>query len=440
MKQFDLIIVGFGKGGKTLAKFASAQGRKVAVIEKSKKMYGGTCINIGCIPSKTLVHEGLEHGSFDQAFSRKTDVVNALNSKNYHNLADDDNIEVLDYTAKFKSNHELNLLNDQGEVVETIGSEQIVINTGAKSVIPPIEGIDTSQHLYDSEGIMNLKSQPNHLVIVGGGYIALEFASMFANFGTQVTVLERGNDIMTKEDKDIVAKVKEDLADKNVNLVLNVDTKKFEDTDKGTVVHTSNGEYVADAILIATGRKPNTDLDLQNTDVKIGDHGEIIVNEYLQTDASDVYALGDVKGGMQFTYISLDDFRIVKEQLFGEGQRSTENRGVVPYTVFIDPPLARVGLTGEEAKEQGYNVIENAIPVNTIPRHKINNDTRGLFKAVVNKDNEEILGASLYGLQSEEIINLIKLAIDQKLSYKVLKENIYTHPTMVESFNDLFNM
>lgn len=440
MKKFDLIIVGFGKGGKTLAKFASAQNKKVAVIEKSKKMYGGTCINIGCIPSKTLVHEGLEHGSFDQAFSRKSDVVNALNSKNYHNLADDDNIEVLDYTAKFKSNHELNLLNDQDEVVETISAQQVVINTGAKSVIPPIEGIDTSQHLYDSEGIMNLKSQPSHLVIVGGGYIALEFASMFANFGTQVTVLERGNDIMTKEDKDIVAEVKKDLADKNVNIVLNVDTKKFEDTDKGTVVHTSNGKYAADAVLIATGRKPNTDLELQNTDVKIGDHGEIIVNEYLQTNASDVYALGDVKGGMQFTYISLDDFRIVKEQLFGEGQRSTENRGAVPYTVFIDPPLARVGLTGEEAKKQGYNVIENAIPVNTIPRHKINNDTRGLYKAVVNKDNGEILGASLYGLQSEEIINLIKLAIDEKLSYKVLKENIYTHPTMVESFNDLFNM
>ncbi|MGW7886826.1 hypothiocyanous acid reductase MerA [Staphylococcus xylosus] len=440
MKQFDLIIVGFGKGGKTLAKFASAQDRKVAVIEKSKKMYGGTCINIGCIPSKTLVHEGLEHGSFEQAFSRKTDVVNALNSKNYHNLADDDNIEVLDYTAKFKSNHELNLLNDQDEVVETIGAEQIVINTGAKSMIPAIEGIDSSQYLYDSEGIMNLKSQPNQLVIVGGGYIALEFAAMFANFGTQVTVLERGNDIMTKEDNDIVAEVKKDLADKNVNIVLNADTKKFEDTDKGTIVHTSKGEYAADAVLIATGRKPNTDLDLQNTDVKIGDHGEIIVNEYLQTDASNVYALGDVKGGMQFTYISLDDFRIVKEQLFGEGKRSTENRGAVPYTVFIDPPLARIGLTGKEAKERGYNVIESAIPVNTIPRHKINNDGRGLFKAVVNKDNEEILGASLYGLQSEEIINLIKLAIDQKLSYEVLKDNIYTHPTMVESFNDLFNM
>ncbi|WP_426704040.1 hypothiocyanous acid reductase MerA [Staphylococcus shinii] len=440
MKQFDLIIVGFGKGGKTLAKFAAAQGQKVAVIEKSKKMYGGTCINIGCIPSKTLVHEGIEHGSFEQAFSRKTDVVNALNNKNYHNLADDDNIEVLDYTAKFKSNHELNLLNEQDEVMETITSEQIVINTGAKSVIPPIEGIESSQHLYDSEGIMNLKSQPNHLVIIGGGYIALEFASMFANFGTKVTVLERSNDIMTKEDRDIVAEVKKDLADKNVNIVLNADTKKFEDTENGTIVHTSNGEYTADAVLIATGRKPNTDLDLQNTDVKIGEHGEIKVNEYLQTTVSNIYALGDVKGGMQFTYISLDDFRIVKEQLFGEGQRSTENRGAVPYTVFIDPPLARVGLTGAQAKEQGYNVIENAIPVNTIPRHKINNDSRGLFKAVVNKNNEEILGATLYGLQSEEIINLIKLAIDQKLSYKVLKGNIYTHPTMVESFNDLFNM
>ncbi|SCT02183.1 hypothiocyanous acid reductase MerA [Staphylococcus caeli] len=440
MKKFDLVIIGFGKGGKTLAKFAATQGKKVAVIEKSKEMYGGTCINIGCIPSKTLVHEGLEHGSFDQAFSRKKGVVTALNNKNYHNLADDDNIEVLDYTAKFKSNHEVNLLNEQDEIVETVTAPNIVINTGAKSVIPPIGGVETSKHLYDSTGIMNLDFQPKKLVIVGGGYIALEFASMFANFGTQVTVLERGEDIMPREDKDIVKEVKKDLADKNVNIILNAQTEKFEDTDAGTVVHTTDGTYEADAVLLATGRKPNTDLDLENTDIQLGEHGEIKVDEHLQTTATNVYALGDVKGGMQFTYISLDDFRIVKDQLFGNGERSTENRGAVPYTVFIDPPLARVGLTTEEAKAQGYNIIENAIPVNTIPRHKINNDPRGLFKAVVNKDTEEILGATLYGLQSEEIINLVKLAIDQKLSYKVLKTNIYTHPTMVESFNDLFNM
>ncbi|MEB8127851.1 dihydrolipoamide dehydrogenase [Staphylococcus succinus] len=440
MKKFDLIILGFGKGGKTLAKYASSQGQKVAVIEKSKVMYGGTCINIGCIPSKTLVHEGLVHGSFEEAFSRKKDVVTALNNKNYKNLADDKNIEVLDYTARFKSNNEIALFNERGESIETITAENIVINTGAESVIPKIEGVETSKNLYDSTGIMNLAKQPKHLVIVGGGYIALEFAAMFANFGTKVTVLERGEDIMLKEDKDIVEQVKSDLKNKGIDVVLDVNTERFEDGENSTIVHTTKGDYEAEAVLLATGRKPNVDLGLENTDIVLGQHGEISVNEYLLTDVPHVYAIGDVKGGMQFTYVSLDDFRIVKDQLFGDSQRSTENRGVIPYTVFIDPPLSRVGLTAVEAKAQGYNILENAIPVNTIPRHKINNDTRGLFKAVVDKDTEEVLGVSLYGQQSEEIINLIKLAIDQKISYKILKDSIYTHPTMIESFNDLFNL
>ncbi|RIN28756.1 hypothiocyanous acid reductase MerA [Staphylococcus succinus] len=440
MKKFDLIILGFGKGGKTLAKYASSQGQKVAVIEKSKAMYGGTCINIGCIPSKTLVHEGLVHGSFEEAFSRKKDVVTALNNKNYKNLADDKNIEVLDYTARFKSNNEIALFNERGESIETITAENIVINTGAESVIPKIEGVETSKNLYDSTGIMNLAKQPKHLVIVGGGYIALEFAAMFANFGTKVTVLERGEDIMLKEDKDIVEQVKSDLKNKGIDVVLDVNTERFEDGENSTIVHTTKGDYEAEAVLLATGRKPNVDLGLENTDIVLGQHGEISVNEYLLTDVPHVYAIGDVKGGMQFTYVSLDDFRIVKDQLFGDSQRSTENRGVIPYTVFIDPPLSRVGLTAVEAKAQGYNILENAIPVNTIPRHKINNDTRGLFKAVVDKDTEEVLGVSLYGQQSEEIINLIKLAIDQKISYKILKDSIYTHPTMIESFNDLFNL
>ena len=400
MKQFDLLIIGFGKGGKTLAKFAAGQGKSVAVVEKSTKMYGGTCINIGCIPSKTLVHEGLEHGSFDEAFSRKSDVVNALNSKNYHNLADDNNISVLDYKAVFTSNKEIDLLDEDDQIQETITATDIVINTGANPVIPSIDGVETSQHLYDSTGIMALTTQPKQLVIVGGGYIALEFASMFANFGTQVTILEKHDDIMPKEDKEIVSEVKKDLENKGVNLVLNADTERFEDTTSGTIVHTTKGNYEADAVLLATGRKPNVDFGLENTDIKIGERGEIKVDKHLQTDVPHIYALGDVKGGMQFTYISLDDFRIVKDQLFGKGERTTENRGVVPYTVFIDPPLSRVGLTAGEAKTQGYQILENAVPVNTIPRHKVNNDTRGLFKSVVNKETNEILGATLYGLQS----------------------------------------
>lgn len=178
MNQYDLIVVGFGKAGKTLAKFAAQQGKRVAVIEKSAEMYGGTCINIGCIPSKVLVHDGIEAASFNDAMQRKRDVVNALNSKNYHNLADEETVDVINMTASFKSAHAIDLLNAQGEAVQTIEGKNIVINTGAKSVIPNIKGIDTSQRVYDSKAIMDLTQQPKRLVIVGGGYIALEFASI----------------------------------------------------------------------------------------------------------------------------------------------------------------------------------------------------------------------------------------------------------------------
>ncbi|WP_323704307.1 hypothiocyanous acid reductase MerA [Mammaliicoccus sp. Dog046] len=440
MEKFDFIIIGFGKGGKTLAKVASAQGKKVAVIEQSQEMYGGTCINIGCIPSKTLVHEGLAHGSFDEAINRKHDVVSALNSKNYHLLADDENITVFDNKGVFKNNEVIDLLDKEGNVVDSLTAPHIVINTGATPVVPEITGVNESKYLYDSTGIMNLKDKPERLTIIGGGYIALEFASMFANFGTKVTVLETKDTIMPKEDKEVAEQVITDLKDKNINLVLEAETQAFKDQDGYTVVKTNKGEFESDAVLLAIGRKPNTDLKLEQTDIEIGEHGEIKVNEQLQTTVEHIYAIGDVKGGAQFTYISLDDFRILKDQFFGEGKRSTENRGTVPYTVFIDPPLSRVGLTAEEAKEQGYSVKEGKLPVNQIPRHKINNDTRGLFKVVIDANTNKILGATLYGVQSEEIINIVKLAIDQNIDYTVLRDNIYTHPTMIESFNDLFNI
>lgn len=440
MKEFDLVIIGFGKAGKTLAKFASQQGQTVAVIEQSPEMYGGTCINIGCIPSKTLVKEGLKGHDFIEAMSRKRDVVEALNHKNYHNLADEQNITVLDYRARFKSNTEVELLNSSGEVEDVVTAPRIVINTGAKAVVPDIEGVATSQRLYDSTGILNLATQPQQLVIVGGGYIALEFASMFANFGSEVTVLERGQAIMAREDQEIAAEVVKDLENKGIRIVTNAETQKFVDEADKTVVQTTQGDFNADSVLLAIGRQPNTDLGLDNTDIELGSRGEIQVNERLQTTVDHIYAVGDVKGGLQFTYISLDDFRIVRDQLFSDGSRTTENRGEVPYTVFIDPPLSRVGLTAKEAEEQGYDIKEGKILVSQVPRHKINNDPRGMFKAVVDRHTNRILGATLYGVESEEIINLIKLAIDQHISYEVLRDNIYTHLTMIESLNDLFNI
>ncbi|MDE9963729.1 FAD-containing oxidoreductase [Staphylococcus pseudintermedius] len=441
MNQYDLIVVGFGKAGKTLAKFAAQQGKRVAVIEKSAEMYGGTCINIGCIPSKVLVHDGIEAASFNDAMQRKRDVVNALNSKNYHNLADEETVDVINMTASFKSAHAIDLLNAQGEAVQTIEGKNIVINTGAKSVIPNIKGIDTSQRVYDSKAIMDLTQQPKRLVIVGGGYIALEFASIFANFGTTVTVLERSDQILKREDAVIAQQVTEDLTQKGIQFIYNAETETIEDEADVTKVVTNQGTFEADAVLVATGRKPNTEgLNLEAAGVQLGQRGEIIVNDKLQTSVDHIYAVGDVHGGLQFTYISLDDFRIVKSQLFGDGKRTLAQRGVVPYTMFIDPPMARVGMTATEAREKGYDILENQVAVNTMPRHKINNDTRGLFKAVVDAKSGQVLGATLYGQQSEELINIVKLAIDQQLPYAVLRDNIYTHPTMAESFNDLFNV
>ncbi|PTK66037.1 hypothiocyanous acid reductase MerA [Staphylococcus borealis] len=440
MTHYNLLVLGFGKAGKTLAKYAAAQGQHVAFVEQSSDNFGGTCINHGCIPSKVLVHDGIDGTDFGTAFSRKKDVVRALNKKNYDNLANDANIDIFTYKAQFKSNTEVNLVSEDGSVAQTLTADKIVINTGAKSNIPAIKGIETAQHLYDSRGLLNISYQPKHLVIIGGGYIALEFASMFANFGTKVTVLEYGSQIMPREDQDVVTHAIRDLEEKGITFITNTETQAFKNEGNQTTVVTTQGNFSADAVLLATGRVPNTDLALEHTDIELGERGEIKVNAHLQTSVAHIYAAGDVKGGLQFTYISLDDYRILQSELFGDRSRTTGNRGTIPYSVFIDPPLSRVGLTAKEAQSQGYNYIENTLLVSQIPRHKINNDARGIFKVVINKDNDMILGATLYGKESEEIINLIKLAIDQHIPYQTLRDTIYTHPTIVESFNDLFNI
>ncbi|MCI5775119.1 MAG: FAD-containing oxidoreductase [Aerococcus sp.] len=436
MKQYDIVVIGFGKAGKTFAKFSAQQGKKVAVIEASKEMYGGTCINIACIPTKTLVEASNEGLSYSDALARKNDVVAALNKKNYHNIADEENVDVIDGVAKFVSNKEIDIaLTDGGN--ETVTADTILINTGATTNMLSIDGVD-SPLVYDSTSIMNLKEQPKRLVIIGGGYIALEFASMMNQFGTDVTVLERSSQILSKEDPDIADAVRNDLSDRGIEFITDVDTKEITTENDVAKVHTSTGDYEAEAVLVAAGRHPNTEnLGLENTDIKVGEHGEIVVDEKLQSTVDGIYAAGDVVGGMQFTYKSLDDFRIVKSQVFGDGSRTQNNRGEIPYAVFITPVLARIGLTAQEAKDKGFDVLENQLPVNQIPRHKINNDPRGLFKVVVDNENSHILGATLYGQNAEELINYIKLAMDNDIPYTYIRDAIFTHPTMSESFNDL---
>lgn len=453
MKQYDAIIIGFGKGGKTLAGALAAAGKKVALAERSERMYGGTCINVGCIPSKSLKTSAEQSkgrgGSFEEKAARYADAVaerervtTMLRGKNYHKLAGQPNIDVLTGTASFTGKNTVKVVSDGGE--EELTAPQIFINTGSSSRKPQIEGAENSRYVYFSDGLMQLSELPRRLVIVGGGYIGMEFASMYANFGSEVTVVQRGSTFLPREDEEIAATVLERLNQLGVRVLFSAEPKKIEDRDGYAVLSLDAPEgpaaLAAEAILLATGREANTaGLNLKAAGVETTGRGAVKTDEHLRTSNPAVYAMGDVVGGLQFTYISLDDYRIVKSAVLGDGGRTTENRRAVPYSVFLDPPFSRVGLTEKEAREQGYEVKIAKLPAAAIPKAQVLKETAGLLKAVIDAKTGKILGAHLFCAESHEIINLIKTAMDAGLPYPFLRDMIYTHPTMAESFNDLFS-
>lgn len=440
MEKVKNIVIGFGKGGKTLAKTLASKGEEVLVIERSAQMYGGTCINIGCLPSKRLIIEAEKKTAFDQAVVGKNEMTAFLRDKNYHMLADEPTVRVLDGTAKFKSDHVVTVKTPAGETLDFEG-ERIFINTGAEPVILPIPGLVDSKYLLDSTGAMDQSDLPKELVIIGAGYIGLEFASMFANYGAKVTVLDTSDKFIPREDDDISQMVFDDLSVLGIDFKLGVKIKKVYDLeDKVEIVYEKDGEHAvtADKVLAATGRKPRTsDLGLENTAIKLDDRGAVIVDDQLHTSVPGVWALGDVKGGLQFTYISLDDFRIVKDELFGAGKRRISDRKNVPYSVFIEPPLSKVGLNEKEAKAAGVEYKLFKLPVAAIPKARVLKDTRGLFKVLVDPETDLILGATIYAKESHELINLLSLALNAKLPYTMLRDQIYTHPTMSEALNDV---
>ena len=442
METIKNIIIGFGKGGKTLAKFLAQKGEEVLVIEKSNKMYGGTCINIACLPSKRLIIEAANGVSYVDAVNGKNEMTAQLREKNYHMLADEKTVTVLDGEAHFIADHEIEVKLSNGKKVQYKG-DRIFINTGAVPVMLPIPGLKESKYILDSTQAMDEKKMPKNLTIIGAGYIGLEFASMFAKYGSKVTVLDHNKEFLAREDEDISNAVRKDMEDAGIKFELGADIEKI--TDEKTdakVTYQINGKTKtinADRILVATGRKPNTEnLGLENTAIETTDRGAIKVDDFLRTTVDNVWAIGDVKGGLQFTYISLDDFRIIKDQLFGTGARMVSDRKVVPYTVFISPALSQVGLNEKQANKLGKEYKLFKLPVTAIPKAKVAKDNRGLFKALVDPETEKILGATLYGIESYELINMISLAMKAHLSYTVLRDQIYTHPTMSEAFNDLF--
>ena len=456
MNAFDVIIIGFCKGGKTLAAEFAKRGQKVAIIERSDKMYGGTCINIGCIPTKTLVHQAkmasaLKDATFEErsefyrnAVSVKESVTSALRNKNYHNLADNPNVTVYTGIGSFVSTDVVAVRTATEEIRLT--SKQIIINTGAETVIPPIEGVAGNPFVYTSTSIMELADLPRRLVIIGGGYIGLEFASMYASFGSQVTVLESYPELIAREDRDIAASVKETLEKKGIVFRMNAKVQSVNRVEDKAIVtfadSQTNEVFVleADAVLLATGRRPNTkDLNLEVAGVEVDVRGAIIVDEYLKTTNPNIRAVGDVKGGLQFTYISLDDYRIVREDLFGDKERRTGDRNPVSYSVFIDPPLSRIGLNEEEARRQNRDIIVKKLPVMAIPRAKTLGETDGLLKAIIDKNTGKILGCVLFAPDSGEVINTVAVAMKTGQDYTFLRDFIFTHPSMSEALNDLFS-
>ena len=416
-QRYNAIIIGFGKGGKTLAAYLADQGQSVAIVERSDKMYGGTCINIACIPTKTLVyeaHKSLCRGerSFEEkaadyrrAIARKNEVTGFLRGKNYAMLADRDNVDVITGTASFVSPHEVEVKTADKTLL--LSGERIFINTGGETVIP------------------------------------LEFASFYAEFGSRVTILERGSRFLAREDADVADSVRKALENKGVTIITGASASAVRDAgDEAEVRFILDGTeqaLPADAILLATGRRPLTaGLNLEAAGVKTTEQGAIAVDERLQTSVPHIWALGDVKGGPQFTYISLDDFRIVRDALYGEGKRVASDRDPA-YTVFMDPPLGRVGLTEQAARDKNLDIKVAVLPAAAIPRARLMGETTGMLKAVVDAKTGTILGCALHCADAGEMINVVETAIRAGKDYTFLRDMIYTHPSMTEALNDLLS-
>ena len=450
MKQYDAIIIGFGKAGKTLAAELSNRGWQVAVVERSSMMYGGTCPNIACIPTKTLVHEAgiaalLYHDDYPkqanlykQAIGRKNRLTSFLRNKR-------PNVTVYTGEGSFVSANIIKVALPEGDI--ELQGKEIFINTGSTPIIPAIDGIKESQKVYTSTTLLDLNVLPQRLIIVGGGYIGLEFASMYAEFGSKVTLLEGGNRFMPRNDQDIANSVKEVLEKKGIEIHLNARAQSIHDTNDGvtlTYSDVSDGTpyFVdGDAILIATGRKPMIEgLNLQAAGIGVDAHGAIVVNDQLRTTVPHVWAMGDVKGGAQFTYLSLDDFRIIRDQLFGDKKRDIGDRDPVPYAVFIDPPLAHIGLTEEEALKRGYSFKVSRLPATSVVRSRTLKQTDGMLKAIVNDHSGKIMGCTLFCAEAPEIINIVAMAMKTGQHYTFLRDFIFTHPSMSEGLNELFDI
>lgn len=460
MQHFDAIIIGSGQAGNPLARALSAHGFAVAVIER--RFPGGTCVNDGCTPSKTidasarnayLARRGADFGvltgpiSIDMktVWQRKQHIVlesRANNTKGVEKVATLILGEA-SFAARQPGNgtYSIDVLMQNGSATQTLTADRVFLNTGERPNPPDLPGLDETPFL-DSTRIMELQTVPEHLLVLGAGYIAMEFAQMFLRFGSKVTVLERDERIAAHEDEDIANCLRQILTEDGLQILTctSADSVSGDEHSITLNVTTDDGPLTLHGshLLVATGRTPNVEsLHLDRVGIQQNEKGYIQVNDRLETTAKDIWALGDVKGGPAFTHISYDDFRIVRANLLEHGSRSTEDR-IVPYVMFTDPELGSFGLNETKAKQQGIQYRLATMPMSSMARADEMDESRGMIKALVDPETGQILGATVLGVDGGELAAQLQIACIGKLPYTALRDAIFSHPTKAEALNNLF--
>ncbi|RYE36527.1 MAG: dihydrolipoyl dehydrogenase [Sphingobacteriaceae bacterium] len=454
MKIYDAIVIGSGQAGTPLAKKLAKAGKKTAIIER--RLVGGTCVNDGCTPTKALIASArnaymatrTDLGVITTAFKvdfpavmkRKDEIVEHSRSGGQEGLEETENLDLIFGDASFIDKKTLKIkLNAGGE--EELTADLIFIDTGAAPTIPKIEGLDEVDYLTNTS-ILELKELPESLIIIGGNYIGLEFGQMFSRFGSKVTLLEKGERIMSREDEDVSETVTEFLTEEGIDIITSAETQKIEKTANGLIltIKTKTGEQKISAskLLLAIGRTPQTKtLGLENAGVEVDEKGYVKVNDKLETTAKGIYALGDVKSGPAFTHIAYNDHLVVLKNLTENANLSIKGRPV-PYCMFTDPQLGRIGLSESEAREQGLDILVAHLPMARAGRARESNETKGFMKAVVDAKTNQILGATVLGYEGGEIMSVLQVAMQGKITAQELRENIFAHPTLSESINNLF--
>jgi pyruvate/2-oxoglutarate dehydrogenase complex dihydrolipoamide dehydrogenase (E3) component len=454
-EHYDAIVIGTSQGGRFLPIELAKAGQKVALVERGQ--LGGACVNTGCTPTKTMVasarlahqaRRGAEYGvrtgpvSVDLAAVRERKRAMVAGAReNYAGRLAQDGLDLIEGEAHFTGPTTIEIALTDGGTRQT-SAPVIVIDTGTRPKPLAITGADDVPVL-DSTSIMELNELPDHLIILGGGYIGLEFGQMFRRFGSEVTIVQRAARLLTNEDEDVSDEVAAILREDGITVLTSSTALRLESADGARVrltVRTEDGERQLEGshLLSAIGRIPNTEaLTPDAAGIRLADRGSIDVDEYLETSVPGVYAMGDVTGAPAFTHSSYDDYRILHANLIRHAKASTRDR-IVPYAVFIDPQLGRVGVTEREARAQGRAIRVAKLPMNAVVRAIETGETRGFMKAVIDAGNGQILGCAILGTEGGEIMTVIQVAMLGKLTDTAMADAIFTHPLLAEGLNTLF--